>query len=671
MNKHEIQHNALNRTRATKARRKYLNLQDPPPSPALADLTAPDVQGIIDRTDGTLHKDRLQADLVVEIPAWPHLPPGNDPADYVELQLQFTLTGAETSFRPIGPVRTFYPPMTPADFPFELYFPQASIPRNGKLWIRYSLVDHLSASYVSLPIELICDSVAPWGDEPAPPLVPPTEVINESYLTRHPLGIELDLPDYPGRAAGDTYQAFYMKDWPEEDADYENPVVVGPVTDELKITLPADEVRRLGDGRFYIVYYLLDKAKNRSRIRLPATLDVVLTPEPDALQPPQVPLAEDDGVLSLADAQVGVHVQIPAYTNHRNEDRIAIHWGATALAVEQVGSRSFPLSIVVPNAVLQAEYGKAAGPLRTHVEYRVLRGSAPYGPAGADFDVDFSVAGPDRPDPDPDWPDPVNDLLLAPEITSASGLSNEIAPADRDQDASLNFEVYAGAADGQVVDFYWGGARVTEARWVVDQPTGTSKTVTIPWRYILEAGNNPALPVHYSVRADIDALNEQESLEQYVAVTAIDMTPDDLEFLAVSGRGWLNCPSIWDPKDPSAAPAIRVLVPPCSRFKVAPNTTMTLTWKVYDATVGGNLIAGVEKTQPVTLTAEQIEQGFVWRVEPYDQHILPIYAAAASGGRAEVSYIIDTPVPMPSNPTSNKISIADQSTGNSCDLKTP
>ncbi|MGJ7549399.1 hypothetical protein [Pseudomonas alloputida] len=654
--------------RATKARRKYLNLQDAPSSPTLAELVAPNVQGIIDSRDGTLHKDRLKTDLTVEIPPWPFLP--SDPDDYVTLQLQFTLTGAEDTFIAIGPIERYDGALEPGDFPLTLHFPQPSIPRNGKLWIRYELDTYLGKD-VSLPIELICDSVAPWGDDPAPPLVPPTGIINEAYLTGNPTGIELEVPDYPDRAPGDTYEAFYLSDWPEEDADYENPIAVGPVTDELKITIPADTVRRLGDGRFYIVYYLFDKAQNRSRIRLPATVDVVLTPEPENLLPPDVPLATDDGVLSLPDAQAGVHVVIEAYTNHRNEDRIAIIWGSTPLPVEQVGSRTFPLSIRVPSDILRNEYGTATGVISTNVSYQVLRGQAPYGPADADFNVDFSVVGPVRPDPDPDWPDPINDQMLAPDITSFTGLVNQIALPDRGEDATLTFEVFEGAANGQVVDFYWGGTRVSEARWVVDQPTGTEKPVTIPWRYILDAGNNPALPVHYTVRADVDAINEQESLPQYVAVSAIDMTPDDLEFLGVSDRGWLNCPSIWDPLDPTAEPAIRVQVPPCSRFNVAPGTTMTLTWVVYDATVGGNLIPGVEKNDPVTLTAEQIDKGFVWRVEPYAQHIQPIFDVAPVGGRAEVSYVIDTPVPIPSNPTGNKISIADQSTGGSCDLNRP
>ncbi|WEL56972.1 hypothetical protein PZ739_07330 [Pseudomonas kermanshahensis] len=75
------------------------------------------------------------------------------------------------------------------------------------------------------------------------------------------------------------------------------------------------------------MYYLFDKARNRSRIRLPATIDVVMTPEPADLPPPEVPLATDDDVLSLEDAQAGVTVEIGQYTNLKDDDKILVTWG--------------------------------------------------------------------------------------------------------------------------------------------------------------------------------------------------------------------------------------------------------------------------------------------------------------------------------------------------------
>ncbi|MDE4539626.1 hypothetical protein GIB19_20710 [Pseudomonas sp. ITEM 17296] len=656
--------------RAEKARRNFLKLQNAPSTPALADLTKPNVLDIVDINDGTLHKDALKKNLTVQIPQWHFLPPpGSGPSDFSTLQLQFTLTGAEHTFVAIGPVKRFDPPIVPEDFPLTLEFPQESIPRNGKLWVRYELIDHLGDKYVSLPIELICDSVAPWGDDPAPPLLPPNEIINERYLVNHPEGIELDLPDYQDRAPGDTYHVFYLKEWSEEDTDYENPAAAGAVTDDLKVILPADSVRLLGDGRFYIVYYLFDKARNRSRIRLPATIDVVVTPEPANLPRPEVPLATNDGVLSLDEAHAGVTVEIGLYTNRNDNDKILVTWGSTVLQAEQVGTRPIPIKIAVPIQVLRDEYGKATGVVPTNVSYKVLRHHAPYGPADDDFNVDLSIAGPERPDPDPTWP--VNPALLAPTITSFTGLENEIALPDRGQDATLTFDVYPDAANGQVVDFYWKGTLVTEARWVVDQATGTEKSVTIPWSYIERAGNDPALPVHYTVRASLTAINEQESSPRYVHVTAIDMTPDDLAFHGLTDRGWLSCPSIWDPVDPAAAPAIRVWVPPCSGLFIEEETTITLSWLMYNETVGGDLIAGVEKQETLTLTADQISNGFIWRVEPYLQHIQPIFKANPQGGRAQVSYVINTIPPRISRPTENRISMSDQSTNGSCDLTRP
>ena len=648
---------SIAKLRATKARRQYLQLQDAPATSALPALP-PNVQGIID-PDGTLHKDYLATDLIVEIPLWNN-PPTSDADDYATLQLQYSFTGADDSYSAIGPIVRYDGLLDPGIFPLRLSFPQSLIPRNGPLWIRYHL-DYYLGSPISTPIKLICDSVPPWGDEPAPPLLPPSGIINQDYLDNNPSGLELTIPEYPDQATGDTYQAFYLTEWPDEDAHYDTPIAAGLVPDNLKITIPAATVSQLGDGRFYIVYYLLDKAKNRSRIRRPTIVDVVLTPEPADLLPPRVPQA-DDGVLSLADAQAGIHVEIDTYTNARHEDKIAIMWGSRALAVEHVNTRPFPLSIRVPSNILRDEYGTAPGEISTNVSYQVMRGEAPYGPAAAAFDVDFSVAGPENPNPD-DWPNPVNANIFAPIITSFSNVENEITEPDRDQDATLKFTVFEGAQNGQVVDFYWDGTHVDH--WIVDQPPGSEKTVTIPWRYIEAAGNNLALPVHYTVRANASAINEQESVPQFVEVSAIDMTPDDLEFLGLSSRQWLNCSSLKDPDNPAAEPAIRVKVPPCSHLRVTPGTPINLTWKVYDALVGGDLIDEVGYTHTDTLTLEQIESGFVWRIEPYDQRLQPIYDAA-SQALAQVSYVIGTLTP--SNPTENRISMNDPTSGGSCDL---
>lgn len=660
--------------RAFNARRKHLKLQNTPTSPAFAKLTKPNVVGIVDPNDGTLHTGRLKSNLIVEIPEWAFLP-GDDPNDFITLQLQYTRSVVEDNFVAIGPAEDHYAPLVPEDFPLILEFPQNSIPLLGTLRIRYHLIDHLADEYVSDAITLICDGIAPWGNDPAPPLIPPSTIINEAYLQANPGGIELSLPDYLDRQSSDTYHVFYLKDWTEDNDQYENPVAAGSVGNDLKVIVPTEAVRLMGDGRYYIVYYLFDKARNRSRIRLPTIVDVVLTPEPADLAAPRVPLAEDDQVLSLEDAQAGVSVVIPQYTNYRQDDRIVVTWGTQVLPWEQLGTRPFPVSIVVPNTVLHEEYGKASAGVLTDVSYRVLRGEAPYGPRNVEITVDFSVAGPERPDPDPDWPNPVNPRLGNPEIISSSGLVNEIAPPDRDKDATLEFEVFEGAEDGQIVDFYWGGTLVSEVRWEVDLGTGEQKTVTIPWRYIEAAGNNLALPVHYTVRASLEPINEQESLTTYVNVTAIDMTPDDLEFHGVTSRGWLTCSSIRDPANPTAAPAIRVKVPSCSRFGIAPGTTITLSWQVYDAHTGGSPIPGddVPLSQTFTLTAEQIENGFDWRVEPYATHILPLFDELnpQAPRRAEVSYVINTTPPMQSNPTGNKISLADQSTGSSCDLQLP
>ncbi|MER5868043.1 hypothetical protein [Kitasatospora sp. NPDC002040] len=49
------------------------------------------------------------------------------------------------------------------------------------------------------------------------------------------------------------------------------------------------------------------------------------TPTPDALAAPTVP-AGDDGLIDLDDANAGVEITIPAYTNHKPSDQIPVTW---------------------------------------------------------------------------------------------------------------------------------------------------------------------------------------------------------------------------------------------------------------------------------------------------------------------------------------------------------
>ncbi|WP_312936446.1 hypothetical protein [Pseudomonas sp.] len=467
--------------------------------------------------------------------------------------------------------------------------------------------------------------------------MPPASTVTDAYFTTNPLGIKVTLPDYPGRVASDSYALYYSDTVPT--APYPDPVAVGQVPKDMIVLIPKAVVDAKGDGHFYIVYLLLDKATNRSRISEVAEVYVNLGTLPDTLQAPVVPLAAD-GLIDLQDAQASIDVEIPAFNNHRPSDYIEVTWGTAPPFSEQIGSRSFPLLLQVPADRLLVAYGSASGSVVTPVSYKVLRHGVAYGPESVDVNVDFSVIGPPRPNPDPTWPDPVNDQLLAPAITGkTSNIENELKREDASQAATLAFDLYPSAKDGEVVDFYWAGTLVKEATHVVDITQGAKITVEIPWAYILAAGNQVDLPVYYTIRKALDEGNEQRSVSALVNVDAVTVVPDSAVFERMQGR-WLNCKSLWEDADnPAGDPAFRVSVNALAQH-LPTGGEVTMVWTALGGRTGDTEIAAAKKTEVITITQAQAENGFTWDIKPYAIHILPIHNHNSLGpdGRGRVHY---------------------------------
>ncbi|WP_153784826.1 hypothetical protein [Pseudomonas sp. EMN2] len=626
---------------------------------------APEVPVIIDQSDGTLPHQALDNDLLIMIPPWTFLP-DNPAYGFETLQLQYSLTGVEPSFVDIGPLERLDAPILPEQFPHYMAFPQAQLPRDGRLWIRYRHVNYADQPSTSSSIALICDSTPPWGSSEPPLAELPPDPINETYLGQHPDGVEVTLPIYPAPQGGDFFQLYYLEKLPEDLGDFGQSAASGAIAPDRKTSIPTELIRRLGDGHHLVVYLLYDKAGNRSRISLPAYLDVVLGEEPAALLPPEVPLARDDNIIDFKDAQQGVYLEIPEYQHHKSTDLIRAKWGSQTLPDVPVGTQPFPLVMKVDKDVLHAAFGNSPVPVSTKVEYSVMRGQTAYGPQEIIIDVDFTIAGPPRPDPDPDWPNPINPALLSPSVRSASGLDNHLVRADNGQPAQLTFELYTGAQTGQVVDFYWGRRLVESARHTIDMGTpGASRTVSIPWADIEAAGNHaaPGLEVYYTVRAAEDALNEQQSNPRLVIVEAIDMTPGIPTFEGLSENGWLNCNSLWEPDNDQ--PAFRVKIPACSHLKVQPGAQITLEWVAFDAIVAGNPIPNLGDPETITLDETMINEGFIWRIEPYATRIKPIFDVAPLAARGEVRYSIAL-LQDPSPWARNRLSLSNNETGGHC-----
>ncbi|MNG80394.1 hypothetical protein D3C79_390270 [compost metagenome] len=589
------------------------------------DLKPVVVDAIIDPKDGTLDRKALDAALVIKIPKWTFLPVDED--ENVDIYLELSKTEAGNYHRVdnwhhVGII-------DPSIFPLRLSIPVSELVANGPLLVRYHKVDN-SADSRSTPVKLICDSLPPWGLHDKPTHVQfASPVIDEQYLLENK-GVFGTLPPYNFSAPGDIYEIFYLSEWPQDGAVYNNPTHSQAVPATRTVFIPAEVVRELGDGRFYIVYYLLDKAGNKSRLSTAATLDITLGALPENLQEPRVPLAtKDDPIdpIDLKDAILGVTVEIDRYENARSLDRIQVFWGKQQLTPETVAGRPFPIIVHVPKEALYLDYKGSVGAKKTTVSYIVLRGDVAFPPVPLEttVDVDFSVVGPERPDPDPTWPNPINPDLLAPTVRGKiSGLNNKLTRADEGENALVSFPMYANAFDGQVVDIYYADSLAVQH--IVNPGDGPIVTLEIPWQKILDAGNHAALPVYYTVRAGLDALNEQQSVVQYIEADAVTKRLPLPSYQGITDRNWLNCTSLNDPFNPTASLALRVEIPDLSsHLKVGDH--ITLHWQPFIGSSeahGTDPVPGAELATSIILDDNNIN-GFVWRVEPYDIHLLPTF----------------------------------------------
>lgn len=622
---------------AEKARRDYWQSR----AETRADLKVPEVIGVIDPADGTLNSSVLGDDLAVKIPAWVFLPEEPTDVDYVTLQWAYvSLDGTAGPY--IDVVRTpFSGPLTSANFPLEMSVPKQYL-ADGRCQLRYKLESWIGGTpSLSIVLPLICDGTAPYGDIEPPSLILPQDTITDEYLAAHDNQVIGTVPGYPDWQPGDIVTYWWERSPLPEDPELAPAgtiPVVGPANTAQEVIFSAEYIKSKGDGDVVAFYSLRDKACNRSRYpKTLTTTSVALGPIPIDLQDPVVPFADDDDLIDLKDAVAGVKVQIPEFSGYHvgGGDQIELTWGATVVALYPVGaSPVFPLEIPVPAQTLKAEYGSASGASPTNVSYRVMRGTQPSAETKSiTVDVDFSAIGPARPAPDPDWPNPVNtNLPVAVVRGRVSNTPDKLTEDDKNQPADLEFDLYDPLNEGEYIEFYWDAERVSEATYTVgpDDVPGEFKKVTIPWSYIQHAGNKP-VPVHYRIGSP-DSTNEQQSKTTVVDVTAVIITPDAPTYPDRDpGNGFLNCSSLNGPDH-----AIRVQVPDLSVHLKA-GDTVTLFWQPYTKRTDGVLIEEAVKTEDIELTAETVK-GFIWRVQPYDEYIEPIYLIGGSAGLGRTRY---------------------------------
>ncbi|MCO1619053.1 hypothetical protein [Pseudomonas putida] len=520
-------------------------------------------------------------------------------------------------------------------FPYHLELPKDLVSTwgDGPNTIHYE-VDHYNFTHsVSPELTLLFDRAAPYN-QTAPDKMPdlPATVTDATKGA-----VELELPDYLDYQPGDKVAYWWLASIPD-DPWAALPVAVVEVTVRpQKLPVPATTIDQVGDGGVMAVYVLLDKAGNNSHMSDITHIAVALGNLPSNLKEPVVPLAAD-GLINQQDAADGVIVQVPAFDNWKPSDQLRVTWGSYTSQWRPISDTGkFPQEFAIQPSTLFDEYGASTtGDKAVPVAYEVQRGTAPVGNKGTSVTVNLERIGPVDPDPDPEWPGPVNPRLETVTITGSAGEKNHLKdPDDEFKDATLTLDVNLALKKDDELTFYWGDEHIQGIDHTVgDGEPGTTITKTVAWAVIRARGND-TVPVHYRVQRPGNP-NPIRSVDTDVLVEAVGIHPAAPEYLGTV-RDWLNCSSLYQDEHDTEA-AVSVQMEDLTQYGLASGDTVTLHWSAVHGRTGEDVVAGAALDEAIVLN-ETTEKGFVWKV-PFETNVKQIYDPANNRpeGRGRVKY---------------------------------
>ncbi|MGY2262507.1 hypothetical protein [Pseudomonas sp. SDO55104_S430] len=526
-----------------------------------------------------------------------------------------------------------------SNFPLEKEIPlHLTAGIEGKFQLRCRLEPwNLSPIIDSLPAPFELDRTGPIR-----PGVPKSIIVHEPLITEEVLardkGINCEVPDFEEEKKGAvTLAVALLKEPPTEEPDREELVFLGGLPLTRQITIPEASVRKLGSMLMYIVYFLYDKAGNRSDMPYPTPVQVALGKLPMDPDSCSVPLAEDDGVIDRADAAFPTTVWIDPIADYQEADGIVITWGGTRLPRTAISAHlPFPLTITVPRDVINGEYdfaGADSQPIK--VDYEVYRGdySIP-SKASITVNVNLKVAGP----PDP-GPGPENPLLGLVEFLSSSGSSTELVPADIGEDAqgtiTLTKDILDHVLAGDLLTLYWNGEAVSSPAYaIVGTETVDQKIpIVIPWADIEKVPVIKQLPLHYTITRP-GLINPQQSLPTLIDVEVEIVKLPDIEFPNKHpDRDLINCDGL---EEKDGEWGIYVKIPVSNYLKEG--VEVDVSWATFDWD-DVTLLPDTDRQQRLTVTREEESNGLLWFI-PYVECLKPTYDTGNQFGYGKAMYQI-------------------------------
>ena len=524
----------------------------------------------------------------------------------------------------------------------------------GAFKLRYMHISHQGVTDVSDPVPIFIDKIPPNG------AIPPGKMIFAITppITDATFGaanfLEATIPNWSGDAVGTEVAHGWLKG--ELPADPNDIELIGPlpILGGGKVQIPKDRFIAAGDGLCCGGYVLIDKAGNISALSLYELMSVALGPLPPAPLPkPTVADATGGELLREDIINGGVLVHVNQITNGKSSDTIVIKWKDLELTPgTPVGPNpSSGFDIFVPWEMILQAYDGATGAVDTPVSYTVLRGIEPYGSAVETIKCNLSTPGPVNPDPDPGNPN-----LGAVTIVGESGEDNVLIESDENQDVFAVIVLVAPLVVGDSYQVMWNGTPIGAAYKIsaTDTP-GSTIRILLDWDVIRGEGPSDAMPVWYVVTGPDHANPQEPDPRTAVEIEFLVLTLPAAEPLHTYDDGHsFHCYSLrWNAGGTDYGFEYRI--PPSAHLKAGDEVEVT--WEAYQNNKAPVHLPTAKKvTTFPNITQEQAEKGIIWLVEPYSDHILPIFVEDIPFGIGVVSYTI-TGKPAASQPSSTRVGL--------------
>ncbi|AJP58288.1 hypothetical protein UC34_17590 [Pandoraea vervacti] len=362
-----------------------------------------------------------------------------------------------------------------------------------------------------------------------------------------------EVPGYYDRLPGDVAVGIVRNLDNEEERTAPHQIKWGESTQPFALEFTRAMLTTLGDGLLTFTYEITDIAGNTSEESEPVTLEVFLRPGIEDLEPPIVPLFDDDDdtapnikLIDEADARTPVEVHIPGHAEIETGDVFVVWWGTReqpqVTFTGADGDEDVILQIPIPYGEVSGEWGDAQqdedGFATIPVTYVVYRANKELGRPAAPHDVVVNLSQAGGVDPDPETPE--NEALGFPYVHNFGWQDgdrvNHIPDATLEEDHKFYVPFFTVNPDGtpsgiaalkrgdNVIVTYNGTAFDERTVSGPEEIAEQDMEFDLPWQTVKAAGSG-IMPIQYSVIRYVGVnLEENVSVSRPADVEVEDST---------------------------------------------------------------------------------------------------------------------------------------------------